>query len=45
MANLLLWDIGADRLISVWQSINHMRTEQAAATGAEIVAVACPFCI
>jgi Fe-S oxidoreductase len=25
--------------------VNHVRTQQAAATGAEIVAVACPFCI
>ncbi len=27
------------------QRINHARTEEAAETGAEIVAVACPFCM
>ena len=27
------------------QRINHARTEEAAATGAEIIAVACPFCM
>ncbi|MFQ5880663.1 MAG: hypothetical protein ACE5IZ_10895, partial [Dehalococcoidia bacterium] len=27
------------------QRINHARTEEAATTGAEIIAVACPFCM
>jgi Fe-S oxidoreductase len=27
------------------QRINHARTEEAAETGAEIIAVACPFCM
>ncbi|MDP2674319.1 MAG: (Fe-S)-binding protein [Dehalococcoidia bacterium] len=27
------------------QRINHVRTEEAAATGADIIAVACPFCM
>ena len=27
------------------QRINHARTEEAAATGADIIAVACPFCM
>lgn len=27
------------------QRINHIRTEEAAATGADIIAVACPFCM